>query len=342
MMKRKTELSEERLSALFYQLALMTRAGIGAEEALFLILEDAGEEERAGMKAAHDALVRGEALSEGMRASGLFPAYALHMLHIGEMAGKQEEVFEALSNFYRREHGLKQAVRQAVVYPAVMAVLIAAVFLVLVGRVLPVFSGVFGQMGLTLSPVAAALLRLGDVSKYLAAALAAVLLVATLAVLILYRRGALRETNIVRGKSAASVARSRFASAMALMLSSGLPIDDAVAKAKELLEGSALAGPIGQCADKLREGESFPQAAESCKLFPALETGLLKAGFRAGLGDQAMEELARRSQEEAEEGLSRFLGRFQYGLVIVLCAAVGLVLLSVMLPLIGVLSAIGG
>ena len=57
---------------------------------------------------------------------------------------------------------------------------------------------------------------------------------------------------------------------------------------------------------------------------------------------QAMEELARRCGQEAEEALERLRGRFEYGLVLVLCAAIGLVLLSVMLPLLGVLSAIGG
>ena len=55
-----------------------------------------------------------------------------------------------------------------------------------------------------------------------------------------------------------------------------------------------------------------------------------------------MAEIARRCQKEADESLSRLLGRFEYGLVIALCGAVGLVLLSVMLPLLGVLSAIGG
>ena len=54
------------------------------------------------------------------------------------------------------------------------------------------------------------------------------------------------------------------------------------------------------------------------------------------------EERVAQAQAEADERLSRLLSRFEYLLVIVLCAAVGLVLLSVMLPLLGVLSAIGG
>ena len=58
--------------------------------------------------------------------------------------------------------------------------------------------------------------------------------------------------------------------------------------------------------------------------------------------EQAMEELASRCREEADERLSSLLSRLEFALVLLLCIAVGLVLLSVMLPLLGVLSAVGG
>ena len=57
--------------------------------------------------------------------------------------------------------------------------------------------------------------------------------------------------------------------------------------------------------------------------------------------EQAMEELASRCQAEADERLSSLLSRLEFALVLLLCVAVGLVLLSVMLPLLGVLTAIG-
>ena len=64
--------------------------------------------------------------------------------------------------------------------------------------------------------------------------------------------------------------------------------------------------------------------------------------FSAANIERAMEELSHRCAARADDALSRSLSRFEYGLVAVLCIAVGLVLLSVMLPLLGVLSAIGG
>ena len=58
--------------------------------------------------------------------------------------------------------------------------------------------------------------------------------------------------------------------------------------------------------------------------------------------EQAMEELASRCAAEAEERLENLLNRFEYALVAFLCLSIGLVLLSVMLPLVGMLSAVGG
>lgn len=340
--EKKGLLSAEQLSALFYELSLMTRAGIGMEEGFLLLLEDAQDEARTLFRPVYQQLAEGQPLSTALAESGLFPAYAVHMLQIGELAGRQEDVLTALSVYYQREQQLKQSIRQAALYPAVMSALVGAVFLVLIGRVLPVFSGVFNQLGLRLSGPAQLLLRMGTVSQYIAGVLAGVLGAAALVLFVLYQKGIVTENSLIRGETARSVARSRFSAAMALMLSSGLPIDDALEQVKTMLADTPLAAPIGVCADLLAAGEGFPRALQKSAIFPALENGLLAAGFRAGLADRAMEALAQRSTEQADQRLGRFLARFQYGLVIVLCVSVGLVLLSVMLPLLGVLTAIGG
>lgn len=334
-------LPDDRLSVLFYELSLMLRAGIQMEEGLLLLLGDAQEDEHRLLGVIHEQLANGEPLSTAMAATGLFPAYALHMLDIGELAGRQEEVLYALSVFYQRERQIKQSIYQSVIYPAVMSVLAGAVFLVLISRVLPVFSGVFSQLGLRLSPAAGFLLQLGTVSKYLAGGFSALLLLTFGVLFLLYRRGVVTENSLIRGETALSVARSRFSAAMALMLSSGMPIDDALERVRNMLAGTPLSGKLDTCARLLAEGESFPQASAQCGLFPAMENGLLAAGFRAGLSDRVMEELAQRNEEAAQARLARFLSRFQYMLVVVLCVAVGFVLLSVMLPLLGVLAAIG-
>ena len=185
------------------------------------------------------------------------------------------------------------------------------------------------------------LLGSGSGVKYAAYALAALLLLAA-AALILFFRGERGLRLLGRGKVAEAIARGRFTSAMALMLQSGLPMDEALDRTGQLLSDSPLAPAFADCRRRAEEGTSFPRAVEESGMLGGLLAGLLSAGFRTGAPEEAMAEIARRCQNEADEHLSRLLSRFEYGLVIALCAAVGLVLLSVMLPLLGVLSSIGG
>ena len=344
--KPNKSLTDDELAVFCYQLGLMVRSGIGSEESLAILEGDARDARaRTLLEQARSGLLDGLPLSGALERTGAFPDYLLRMLEIGQAAGRLEEVLWALSRYYTRQAETARTLRRAVAYPAVMAVLIAVVFLVLVARVLPVFQQVSAQLGVSLSPVAAALLRLGAAGKTVSAVLCALL--ALCAVLLLYlfrsRRGAALAGRAFSGTaSAKALDRSRFASVLSLMLSSGLPLDEALGRARALLAASALAPALERCAGLMEQGTPFPRAVEECGVFSGLEAGLLSAGFRAGASDKAMEELARRCQEEADERLSALLARFEYALVAVLCLAVGLVLLSVMLPLLGVLSAIGG
>ena len=341
-----TPLSPDELSVFCYQLSLMVQAGIGSEESVGILADDArNPREQALLRQIHKVLMEGESLSKALESTGVFPNYLLRMVEIGQISGRLEQVLSALSTFYRRESALRQSLRRAVAYPAAMAVLIAVVFLALVSQVLPVFEQVFRQLGVSMSPVARGLMAFGDVSKYVAAVFAVVLILAAGYLLWLFRsqkgQAAMSRLLSHTGPSQA-VDRSRFSAAMALMLSSGLPLDEALSRSRALMEDTGLSPALEDCQKKMDAGTPFSKAVEECGIFTGLQSGLLSAGFRTGSSEQAMEELSRRCQEEADERLAIMLGRFEYALVVVLCLAVGLVLLSVMLPLLGVLSAIGG
>ena len=344
--EKKRPLGAEELSVFCLQLSLMLHAGIGSEESVGILAGDARTpEEKNLLTGVHQALTEGESLSRALEGAGVFPGYMLRMVEIGQVSGRLEQVLSALSDYYRREADTRQSLRRAIAYPAVMAALIAAVFLVLVSRVLPVFRQVLGQLGMSLSPAARGLLALGSAGRWAAWAVGAALLLCAACALWLCRtaRGRAALARLLgRTAPARAVDRGRFASAMALMLSSGLPLDEAMDRCCALLRAGGLSPALERCREEMERGTPFPAAAEACGIFSGLQAGILSAGFRTGVSERAMEELAVRCQEEADETLSALLGRFEYGLIAVLCAAVGLVLLSVMLPLMGALSAIGG
>ena len=125
------------------QVAMLLKAGIPLHEGIASL----GEGADAGAGARFDKLIQileeSGSLYEAVRASDLFPAYMVNMVHIGEAVGHLDAVMESLGRYYEREDALHEAVRSAVRYPLVMIVMMAVVMGVLMTRVLPVFNEVF-------------------------------------------------------------------------------------------------------------------------------------------------------------------------------------------------------
>lgn len=342
-------LTADQISVLCYQLSLVGKAGVPWESGIEALQGDAKEPwQKALLEQLGHALRQGLSLDAALKETGAFPRYLLHMVEIGQAAGQTEQVFDALSTYYRQEDETERAMRRMVVYPCLMGVLIAVILLTLMTKVLPVFEQVFDQLGMSLSLTTQLLLRFGQMSKGLSVALAVLLLLGAAVLGFFFYTDKGRKMLFQRGKKALSgrtaalaVDRSRFLSSMAMMLSSGLPIDRAMEYAVALLEGSDMEAALRAAREQMEKGLSFPKAVEQAEILDNLQCGLLLAGFRGGDPDQTLREIAARCQQEAQELLSRRLGRFEYVLLFVLCASVGVVLLSVMLPLLGVMSTIG-
>ncbi|MDR3295628.1 MAG: type II secretion system F family protein [Clostridiales Family XIII bacterium] len=343
------ELNAEELSIFCLKLSMMVKSGINVEKSVAILLDDASTgEDKELLSQIHALIDEGYSLSKTLEQVGRFPKHMIRMIDIGQVTGKLEAVLSALSEFYRREASVAKMIRNAVMYPAIMLVVTAVILLVLVSQVLPVFQQVFRDMGASLSATVTALLFVGDISKIVAVVLSCVF------VAIVIIAGAMGTTAGGRAalgravdqvffgnKLNLAVSRSRFASAMSLMLSSGLNMGEALERSGDLIGEGSFSGKILDCREKIETGTTFPKAAEEAGIFTGMQSGLLSAGFRSGITEQAMHEVSGLCAEDSDTLLFRMVSRVEPVLIVVLALSVGLVLLSVMLPLIGMMTAIG-
>ena len=135
---------------------------------------------------------------------------------------------------------------------------------------------------------------------------------------------------------------ARLAQALAMGMASGMPLEEAVELASGLLEDVPQAkARCMDCRSRLDQGERVSTAMKESKLLPAASCRLLELGQRGGAGDAAMEKIAADLSEESETALEEQVSRVEPALVLVCSLLVGLILLSVMLPLMHIMSAIG-
>lgn len=335
-------LTDEELSVLCYELSQLNQSGISWIESADLLLRDnPARRIRMALEAIQKEMNTGNSFASVLKETGQFPSYCIHMVEIGELTGRLDTVLAALSEYYKREHTLNETIQRAVTYPCVMTALTALIFLLLIRRIFPIFSQVFALFDSGMSPLASFLLGRNSMGMTILSGIAVLLfLVALLALILFHSRFGL--TAFSRGRSSAAIGRARFSSAMSLMISSGLALDEALDHTGRLLEDTPLAPMCTECQQKLNDGTPFTEAVTLTGIFTGMEAGMLNMGFRTGTMESVMQELARRSQITADVRLNQSLNRFEYGLVILLCATVGSMLLTVMLPLLQMLSSLGG
>jgi len=346
----KYQLSNPEISGLCRELSLLLHAGVQPGDGLTLLAEEDG----GGLlgRLCTDMARRldgGMPLSAAMREAEAFPAYVTGLVEVGERTGHVEECLDALSRYYENRERMDRQVRQALTYPAILLLLMLVVITVLLSRVLPVFDEVYASLGGELSGVAGGLLVLGqglDAAMPVLCALlaAAALFLAGFSLSEGFRN---RVTGLWRRRFGdRGISRrlndARFAQALAMGLRSGLPLEEAVDLAATLLQDTLEAvARCRACRSRLDEGAELSEALRRSGALPAAECRLLTLGLRSGTGDTVMEEIARRLSEEAELFIERRVSQVEPTLVLVTSLLVGSILLSVMLPLMNIMTAIG-
>ena len=348
-MKNKT-LNNTYLSMLCSELAMLLDAGLTVNDSLNILKEDEpGKEGKAIMQGLIDSLESGESFSGALKGADIFPRYMVHTAEIGEKTGRLVETLNALSEYYERQVRLSVTIKNSVLYPAILLVLMIVVVLILIVQVLPIFDDVFSRLGTQMSPVARSLMEfggwLGDASIVIAAVFAVIFVLILLAWAIPGLRKALGKAFSDRwgGRGIfGKLASSRFVFAMTLAMASGLDTAEAIEVAAGVSGGSkAVDEKHAQCMKLLDSGSTLSEALCDSGILSLQDGKMLSIGARSGKADLAMAEIARRNDLDVRDSIDRIVGRIEPTLVIISSSVVGVILLSVMLPLMGIMTAIG-
>lgn len=347
--RRGKTFSSEDVSLFCSQVALILKSAIPLADGIGAIKESVADETAVKMiDTLEKAVMQGIPFYEALRSCGRFPDYMVNMIEIGEKAGKLDQVMESLAGYYEREDQLKKSVRSAILYPFVLVVMMLVVIAVLVIKVLPVFSDVFRDLGGSLSDTARVVLSVS--ANFGIAAL-----VVLLALIVLFIAGVIVSKTQAGSRFftgfferfgskkglAAKVSSARFASVMSMMLSSGYSVDEAFKLIPNIITNQAVKEKVAHCAELLGDGASFPAAIEEVDLFPGVYGRMVGIGTKTGNLDSVMQKMADLYEQEVDASVNRMVAVIEPVLVGVLSVVIGAILLSVMLPLMGVMSSIG-
>lgn len=353
-MKRQKSLSNQEMALFCEQMAMILKAGMSPATGIDLMLSDAESIDRKELlKSISDKCEEGEVFDKALSDSGAFPKYAMDMIRIGNVSGKLDEVMEALAYHYNREESIRESIKNAVTYPILILCMMFIIILVLILKVLPIFRQAFIQLGSDLTGFSKGLLQFGNTLRTYSFMFIALLFILVVAYFI-FSKTTFGKNKMTEWGSKFFVTKTffdkissgRFASGMAITMAAGLDTDESIELVENLITTPTMLARIAECkrlmngdADNL--GISFSQAVVQAGIFSNVYSKMLNIGFTTGRAEEIFKKIADRYDTDVDNQINRTISVLEPTLVIVLSVIVSLILLSVIMPLLGIMSSIG-
>lgn len=345
------KLSSSELSFFCMQVALTLKSGMLIYDGISWMHDDIEEGKiKKVLGIIKQELSKGVPLYQAMNTSNFFPPYVVNMSQIGNATGKLENVMTSLSKYYDREELIKLKIKNSIFYPSMLFIMMTLVIILLVTKIFPVFESMINELGGELSNEASILMSF--TTGIFAGKLIMYILIIFLIIIVAFLGfgktikgkefyNSFLSKNIITKIMMKDLTAYRFSSSLSLLLSSGLNIDNSLDLLLQLLENSHLKNKIKVFQKSIKSGEPFIESLSKLSLYSSMHLQMINMGHKTGELDTVMDKLTTILENEVEQRITNNVALIEPILVGVLSIAIGVILISVMLPLMNIMANIG-
>jgi type IV pilus assembly protein PilC len=338
------KVNEQALTVFSRQFATMINAGLAMVRCLDILSEQTED------KKLQQTLIQvrrdvegGSTLSNALsKHPTVFSTLYTSMVKAGEMGGVLDEVLERLAGFMEKDYALKKKVKSALTYPVVILIMALGIVFFLVTYILPTFVTLFEGMNLELPLPTRVLIGTTKAVRN------PIILIPLIGVVVVggvfvnryistplgKKQYDLLKLNIpVFGLLNKKVAISRFCRTLGTLLSSGVPIMQALEIVGKASGNEIIAMTVGKIRESIREGESIASPLGASGMFPPMVTQMVAVGEETGNLDAMLSKISDFYDTEVEYLLSSLTSMLEPIMIVGMGAIVGFIVVSVFLPL---------
>ncbi|WP_305806202.1 type II secretion system F family protein [Stenotrophomonas sp. YIM B06876] len=347
---RRRAFDEAALVQFTQQLATLLGAGQPLDRALSILLELPDDDTSRRMIADIRDLVRaGMPLSQALeRQHGRFSRLYVNMVRAGEAGGSLHETLQRLGDYLQRSRELKGRVVNALVYPAILLLVVGLALLFLLGYVVPQFALMYESLDVTLPWFTRLVLGTGLLVRegwFVVLAVPAVLLLWAERkrrdpVFRLGFDGWLLRRPLV-GVLVAKLETARLARTLGTLLRNGVPLLGALGIARNVLGNRALAAAVEAAAEEVKNGHGLSASLGRSQRFPRLALQMIQVGEESGALEVMLLKTADTFDQDSARTIDRLLAALVPVITLLLASVVGMVIVAVLVPLYDLTNAIG-
>jgi type IV pilus assembly protein PilC len=294
----------------------------------------------------------GSTFSEGLaQHPKVFNRLYVNMVKAGELGGVLEVVLNRLSEFMEKAQKIKGKVIAAMFYPVAVLIVAVAIMMVLMIKVIPSFEQVFVGMGEGRPLPAFTRLVLGISRAVKDHIIVTAICVAVFVILFVlfkktkFGRHAWDKFKLkmpVVGPVVSKVAISRFTRTLGTLVSSGVPILQALTIVKETAGNVIIANAVHSVHESVKEGETITAPLEASGVFPPMVISMVDVGEQTGALPEMLLKIADNYDDEVDNAVAAMTSLLEPIMIVFLAVIVGSIVIAMFLPLIDLMNTMGG
>jgi len=277
----------------------------------------------------------------------VFDTLYTQLVAAGEIGGILDTILNRLAAYIEKNEKLKSKVKGAMVYPSIVLIVAVGVTIVLLLFVTPTFEKMFKDFGGAMPAPTQIVI---DLSKFLQQYFLLMVGV-TIGVAILFTTW----KNTVKGREAwdrftirtpvfgpliRKVAVARFTRTLGTMISSGVPILDALEVVAKTAGHTVVEKAIRYTKEKISEGKTIVQPLSETNVFPAMVVQMIGVGEATGAMDQMLTKIADFYDDEVDAAVAALTSMIEPVMMVFLGAVVGGFLIAMYLPIFSIAGSI--
>jgi type IV pilus assembly protein PilC len=335
------ELNDKKKEYLYLELGSLLQAGINLKSSFELITADQQKKKDKELYTAiQRAVLNGTTFSQALQQTGQFSLYEVYSLQIGEETGKLIEVLQDLAKFYQNKIKQRRKIVSALTYPCVvMTTSLGAVFFML-KFVVPMFGDVFKRFGGKLPWITEKIIGVSQALENNFLRFIILLLIITAFILSVRKTEQFRKVSsklLLRiplvGNLVQKIYLARFCNSMRLLINARLPLLRAIALIKQMIEYYPIESSLQKVEDDIMNGKSLHQSMQQFSIYPSKMIQLVKVGEETNQLDYFFGKISEQYIEEVEFKTSTISSMMEPLIIIFLGLIVGVILVSMYLPL---------
>ncbi len=294
----------------------------------------------------------GSTFSEGLaQHPKVFNRLFVNMVKAGELGGVLEVVLKRLAEFMEKAQKIKGKVVAAMFYPVAVLFVAVAILAVLMVWVVPKFKDIFKDMlpGEALPGFTRFVLGISDAiaKNFLTTSASVAAVVFGLVMFGKTKMGThvfdkFKLNMPALGPVVTKVAISRFTRTLGTLVSSGVPILQALTIVKETSGNVIISNAVSAVHESVKEGETITAPLEASNVFPPMVISMVDVGEQTGALPEMLMKIADNYDEEVDNAVAAMTSLLEPIMIVFLAVIVGSIVIALFLPLIKLMESVGG